>query len=302
MSIFTPQGPTIPGSGNFHDLQVDRLNAIIGGGIPAGSNRQIQYNDDNKFGASSSFLFNKEIVNPVLIINGSNTSSIHCGNLNIISTSGNVSALIGASSSAGNGEEIQITSGNSTTANAGNILLTTGNSGIASAGNIVLTAGTGAVLGTTPTPDGSVQFITNLTPLVNTPMPVTITQGGISLMKFGGPPVTTTSPSTTVDSRQGVINFDDSDNPIPPLTGLIITVSNNTLQPGLMVPFISNDNVMCCISNWVTGGGTLPNFTYPQPTVTVGNINQPSLYFELNIFNTDPVNSLSNVNILFMLI
>ncbi len=41
MSIFTPQGPTIPGSGNFHDLQVDRLNAIIGGGIPAGSNRQI---------------------------------------------------------------------------------------------------------------------------------------------------------------------------------------------------------------------------------------------------------------------
>ena len=164
--------------------------------------------------------------------------------------------------------------------NGGSINLTAGNaSGFG--GNIILTAGT------TPTPDGSIQFITNVTPLTPTPTAVTVTEGGFSLVKVtSAPPATTDTPVTTVNSRQGIAVF------------------NATLQPAIppIPPFVSNDQVMCCVVNWTTGGGPPPAFTFPQPTVTVGGVDQSNLRFYLNIFNTDPVNSISTVNVLFMLI
>ena len=185
--------------------------------------------------------------------------------------------------------------------NGGSINLTSGNSSNF-AGNIVLTAGTGAMLGSTPTPDGSIQFITNVTPLTPSPTAVTVTEGGFSLVKVtSAPPATTDTPITTVNSRQGIAVFDDSATPIPPLSGIQIQVFNNTLLPGTP-SFVSNDQVMCCVVNWATGGGPPPAFTFPQPTVTVGGIDQSNLRFYLNIFNTDPVNSISLVNVLFMLI
>ena len=126
-----------------------------------------------------------------------------------------------------------------------------------------------------------------------------VNAGGLSLVKVTGADVTTAIPSTTINSRQGVIVFNDAGTPIPPLTGLSIQVFNDTLVPS-NIPFISVDQVMCCISGWSTGGGTPPAFTFPQPTVTVGYINQPApSFFTVNIFNTDPINSLINVSVLF---
>jgi len=178
-----------------------------------------------------------------------------------------------------------------------NLTLTAANG--SSGGNVVITPGTGSV-----TQDGSIQLVTNVTPLTSSPTPVTVTGGGFSLIKVTGSSATTLNPTTTINSRQGVMVFDDSISPIPPLTGLSIQVFNNTLIPAPppLPPFISNDQVMCCVSGWATGGGTPPAFTFPQPSITVGGINQPGLNFTVNIFNTDPVNSLSNVSILFMLI
>jgi hypothetical protein len=327
MSLVRAQGPTIPGSGNFHDLQVDRLDALIGGGNPAGNDLQIQYNDDGVFGASSAFVFNKDPVDSSLTLHGSNSSYFQSGSLAFTSTSegnsilnnspslfvdggpsstgdgGSINLSGGDANISGSGGNVQLVGGDSlVTGDAGNILLIGGTAFSGTGGNITLTAGTGSVLGPTPTPDGSIQLITNLTPLTSSPTPVTVTQGGFSLYKLSGVPVTTATPSTTINSRQGVVTFNDVETPIPPNSGLIIQVFNNTLQPSNLVPFISNDQVMCCISGWTTGGGSPPAFTFPQPTVTIGNINQPSLFFEVNIFNTDTVNSLSSVNILFMLI
>lgn len=59
MSIFVPQGPLIPPSGNYDSLYVSRLKARI---PAAGSDTQVQYNAEGVLGASQNFTYDNGTV------------------------------------------------------------------------------------------------------------------------------------------------------------------------------------------------------------------------------------------------
>jgi hypothetical protein len=58
MSFFTPRGPTIPSSGNYNDLTVNKLKTFEGGGgQPAGPNNSVQFNSNGSFDGNSNLTY-----------------------------------------------------------------------------------------------------------------------------------------------------------------------------------------------------------------------------------------------------